>query len=40
MKTKIPIFRTDEEAENLVDTADLADFDLSGGIPTAEWMQR
>ena len=40
MKTIVPIFRTDDEAENFVDTADLSDFDLSRGIPTAEWMPR
>ncbi len=29
MKKKIPIFRTDEEAEHFVDTADLTEYDLS-----------
>jgi predicted DNA binding CopG/RHH family protein len=31
MKKPIPIFRTDEEAENFVAKADLSDYDLSGG---------
>ena len=30
MKKKIPTFKTDEEAENFVTTANLADYDLSG----------
>ncbi len=30
MKKKIPTFKTDEEAENFVATADLSKFDLSG----------
>jgi len=30
MKKKIPTFKTDEEAENFVTTADLSAFDLSG----------
>lgn len=30
MPTKIPEFKTDEEAENFVDTADLSRFDLAG----------
>jgi predicted DNA binding CopG/RHH family protein len=34
MKKKIPIFRTDEEAERFVDTADLSEYDLSGLRPT------
>lgn len=29
MKKKIPVFRTDEEAEHFVDTADLTEYDLS-----------
>lgn len=36
MKTKgksIPSFRTDEEAEHFVDTADLSEYDLSGFKP-------
>ena len=31
MKKKIPTFRTDEEAEEFVATADLTEYDLSGG---------
>ena len=30
MKKKLPILKTDEEAEKLVDTADLSEYDLSG----------
>jgi predicted DNA binding CopG/RHH family protein len=30
MKKKIPTFKTDEEAEKFVATADLSDYDLSG----------
>ncbi|WP_375633829.1 MULTISPECIES: CopG family antitoxin [unclassified Bartonella] len=26
---QIPVFKTDEEAENFVDTADLTDYDLT-----------
>jgi predicted DNA binding CopG/RHH family protein len=33
MKKKIPAFRTDEEAESFVDTADLSEYDLSGFKP-------
>ena len=33
MKKKIPTFRTDEEAQDFVDSADLAEYDLSGGTP-------
>lgn len=29
MKKKIPIFKTDEEAEEFVETADLSEYDLS-----------
>ena len=29
MKKKIPVFRTDEEAERFVETADLTEYDLS-----------
>ena len=39
MKKQIPKFKTDEEAEKFVDAANLADYDLSGGIPMAEWMK-
>ena len=31
MKKKLPILKTDEEAEKFVDTADLSEYDLSGG---------
>jgi predicted DNA binding CopG/RHH family protein len=31
MKKVIPTFRTDKEAEDFVATADLAEYDLSGG---------
>jgi predicted DNA binding CopG/RHH family protein len=30
MKKKIPTFKTDEEAERFVETADLSEYDLSG----------
>jgi predicted DNA binding CopG/RHH family protein len=30
MKKKIPTFKTDEDAERFVDTADLSEYDLSG----------
>jgi predicted DNA binding CopG/RHH family protein len=33
MKKKIPAFETDKEAQDFVDTADLTQFDLSGGTP-------
>ncbi len=33
MKRKIPTFRTDREAEDFVDKADLTKFDLSGATP-------
>ena len=31
MKKKLPILKTDEEAEKFIDTADLSEYDLSGG---------
>ena len=34
MKKGIPAFKTDEEAERFVASADLADYDLSGFVPT------
>ena len=40
MKKPVPEFKTDEEAEKFVDSANLAHYDLSGGIPMAEWMKR
>ena len=33
MKKKIPTFKTDDEAERFVDTADLSEYDLSGLTP-------
>jgi predicted DNA binding CopG/RHH family protein len=33
-KKKIPTFKTDKEAEDFVDTADLSEYDLSGGVLT------
>ena len=33
MKKKIPTFRSDEEAEGFVETADLSEYDLSGARP-------
>jgi len=33
MKRKIPTFQTDEEAQAFLDTADLTEYDLSGGTP-------
>jgi predicted DNA binding CopG/RHH family protein len=33
MKKKIPTFKTDEEAERFVDTANLSEYDLSGFKP-------
>ena len=30
MKKKLPILKTDQEAEKFVDTADLSEYDLSG----------
>lgn len=33
MKKKIPTFKTDEQAERFVDTADLSKYDLSGLTP-------
>jgi predicted DNA binding CopG/RHH family protein len=33
MRKKIPIFKTDGEAEHFVDTADLSEYDLSGLRP-------
>ena len=31
MKKKIPILETDQQAQDIVDTANLAEYDLSGG---------
>ena len=33
MKKKIPTFKSDKEAQDFVDIADLTKFDLSGGTP-------
>lgn len=33
MKERIPAFENDEDAERFVDTANLADYDLSGAQP-------
>jgi len=33
MKKSIPTFKSDEEAEHFVDTADLMEYDLSGLKP-------
>ncbi len=33
MKKTIPAFKTDKEALEFVDTADLTEYDLSGGTP-------
>lgn len=30
MKKKIPVFKTDEDAERFIDTADLSQYDLTG----------
>lgn len=32
-KPKLPAFQSDAEAEEFVETADLTQFDLSGGVP-------
>lgn len=40
LKKKIPAFRTDEEAERFVDTADLTEYDLSGGTPVQFEFER
>ncbi|MGI8554338.1 MAG: CopG family antitoxin [Dehalococcoidia bacterium] len=33
MKKKIPAFETDKQAQDFVDTANLSEYDLSGGTP-------
>jgi predicted DNA binding CopG/RHH family protein len=33
MKKKIPTFKSDEEAEAFIETADLSEYDMSGGRP-------
>jgi len=40
MKKKIPTFKTDEEAEEFVATADLTEYDLSGGKPVRFEFER
>lgn len=40
MKKRIPTFETDEEAEEFVATADLSDYDLSGGQPVRFEFER
>jgi predicted DNA binding CopG/RHH family protein len=39
-KKQIPRFATDEEAERFVDTADLAEYDLTGGVPMDKCLLR
>jgi len=33
MLKKLPVLKTDEEAEHFIDTADLSEYDLSGFVP-------
>ena len=40
MKKQIPTFKTDEEAEHFVDTADLSEYDLSGQIVRFELRRK
>jgi predicted DNA binding CopG/RHH family protein len=38
---KLPVLKTDEEAERFVDTADLSDYDLSEMVPVRfEWRPK
>ena len=37
-KKPLPVFGSDEEAERFVDTADLKEYDLSGGMPMRQWL--
>lgn len=39
-KRKLPSFKTDAEAERFVDTADLSEYDLSGGRPVQFEFER
>src|SRR5271156_5987853 len=39
-KKQIPRFATDEEAERFIDSADLVEYDLTGGIPMDKWLLR
>lgn len=40
MKKKVPDFKTDEEAEHFVDTADLSEYDLSDMVPVRFELKR
>ena len=40
MKKKLPELKTDNEAENFIDTADLTEYDLSGLVPMQFEFQR
>ncbi len=40
MKKKIPTFKTDQEAERFVDTANLSDYDLAGARPVRFEFER
>jgi predicted DNA binding CopG/RHH family protein len=40
MRKRIPTFKSDEEAENFVDTADLSEYDLSGLKPVRFEFER
>lgn len=40
MKKRIPTFKSDEEAEVFVDTADLTEYDLSGAKPVRFEFQK
>jgi len=39
-KKQVPAFRSDEDAAHFVDTADLSEYDLSGGTPVQFEFQR
>ena len=39
-KKKLPSFKTDADAERFVDTADLSEYDLSGGRPVQFEFER
>ena len=40
MKKKIPAFKSDEDAERFIETADLSDYDLSGLKPMRFELER
>ncbi len=40
MKKTIPAFKTDKEAQEFVDTADLTEYDLSGGTRSSSNSSR